>query len=366
MRYYIGESAKTDLEQAVKEATASFQSPKLILFFSGTERFEDYTKALYQKFPDSIVVGSTTFAAFCKSGVRKRSVLVLGIEDGIECQADVLEQADEYPLKYIKRVENKLEKLSDTKNTVCLTFTTAFIRCEEYVLSTLHSVFDKKGIPVFGGSAGDEGIGQKTMVSLNGKVRENSCVFVLLKNLGGAIHLYRENIYQPTEKYFTATKVDIRNRIVYEYNHKPAAKVVADALQTTVTELPKYLDQYPMGRIVGNEMYIVANQKVERHDALSYHARVYQNSKMVLLEPADYRKVIRQTLKKVKQECKKISLSIVVNCLARSMLFEKDGYLNQFAIDLGKTLHQYVGFSGYGEQLNQQHFNQTMIILVFE
>ena len=56
----------------------------------------------------------------------------------------------------------------------------------------------------------------------------------------------------------------------------------------------------------------------------------------------------------------------MVNCLARSILFEGDGYLNTFATQVGSSLGNYVGFAGYGEQLNEQHFNQTMILAVFE
>ncbi|MDF2937010.1 MAG: hypothetical protein K0Q90_2383, partial [Paenibacillaceae bacterium] len=47
-------------------------------------------------------------------------------------------------------------------------------------------------------------------------------------------------------------------------------------------------------------------------------------------------------------------------------LFEGDGYLNGFAQDMSAALGNYVGFAGYGEQLGQQHFNQTMVLAVFE
>jgi hypothetical protein len=56
----------------------------------------------------------------------------------------------------------------------------------------------------------------------------------------------------------------------------------------------------------------------------------------------------------------------MVNCLARSILFEGDGYLNEFAKTVGASVGNYIGFAGYGEQLKEQHFNQTMILAVFE
>lgn len=95
--------------------------------------------------------------------------------------------------------------------------------------------------------------------------------------------VYTENIYKPTRYYFKSTKVDVRKRIVYEYDHKPAASVMAAALGVKVSELPKYSDSYPLGRIIGNEMFIVANNQVVNGSGMEYHARIYNNSQMVLL-----------------------------------------------------------------------------------
>jgi len=366
MNYKVGKSSKSDLKEAISEATMGLESPKLILFFSDVKHFEVYAEKMKDKFKNSIILGSTTFAAFCRDGAYKDTLLVMGIEDGIECYADVLEEVDKYPLKYVDRVTDCINKFHDTTNTVCFEISTALISCEELVLSTLNSALAEKKIPLFGGSAGDHGRAEKTMISFNGRVYNNACAFVIIKNLGGKIRLYRENIYKPTTHYFTATKVDVRNRIVYEYDNRPAAKVIVEALNTTIEDLPKYLDSYPLGRIIGDDMYITANQMVTKDNGMSYHARIYNNSKMVLLEPDDYRKVINETIEQVKKDVPNPSLAIMINCLARSMLFEKDGYLNEFAKKMSGALGDYVGFAGYGEQLKEQHFNQTMVLAVFE
>ena len=366
MDYKIGRSSKSDSKQAVTEAAAGLNKPKLVLFFSGVDRFEDYTREMKLAFPDSIVMGATTFVGLCKEGAYKDTLMVLGIEEGIECYGDVLEEVDKYPLKYVDRVEACVGKFDNYANTVCLEFSAALISSEELILSTLNSVLMKKKIPLFGGSAGDRGMAEKTIISFNGAILDKACAFVIIKNLNGGIKFYRENIYKPTDHYFTSTKVDVRNRIVYEYDYKPAAEVMAKALNTDVSHLGKYLDSYPLGRIIGNDMYITANQMVTKQNGMAYHARVYNNSKMVLLEPDDYKEVIKRTEKQIKEEIPKPSLAIMVHCLARSILFEKDGYLNDFAKQMGLTLGNYIGFAGYGEQLNQQHFNQTMVIAVFE
>lgn len=366
MKYIIGKSSRSDINEAIAEASNDLVSPKLILFLSDIEHFEHYSTALKEKFSKSIILGTTSFAGFCKEGAYKNTLLLLGIEEGIECYGNVLEEVERYPIKYVDRIKDCVNQFHNTQNTACFQISTGLIGCEELVLSTFNSVLENKKIPLFGGTAGDRGMAEKTLVSFNGKVYNNACVFVILKNLGGKIHFYRENIYKPTKHFFTATKVDVKNRIVYEYDNRPAAKVTAEALNISVTDLPKYLDRYPLGRIIGGDMYITANQMVISNNGMAYHARVYNNSKMVLLEPDDYKSVIGETIDKIKKEVQKPSLTIMINCLARSILFENDGYLNDFAKQMGQALGNYIGFAGYGEQLNQQHFNQTMVLAVFE
>lgn len=366
MEYKIGRSNQRQAKDAVDEAVRGLRKPKLIMAFSGIDQFEEYQKELAARFPDSIVMGASTYVGLCVDGAFKNQLMVLGIEDGIDCYADVLEDADQYPLRYVNRVKECVSKLGSVQNSVCISFSAAFLGCEESVLATLNSVLLEKNIPLLGGTAGDDCSGKKTFVALNGKVWTNAAVFVMLRNKGGKIRFYRENIYCPTKHQFVATKVDIEKRIVYEYNRRPAAQCVAEALNTTVDGLSKYLDSYPMGRIVGDEMYITANCAVAERQGMMYHARVYNNARMALLEPGDYKEIVHQTRQQIKRENSGKTLTFMVHCLARSLLFEGDGYLDTFAKETGREIGDYIAFSGYGEQLNQQHFNQTMAAAVFE
>lgn len=367
LKYHIGRSNSKNPEEAVREAAGDLKSAKLILFFSGVPLFEEYAKAVKDRFPDAISLGATTYTGLIKEGEFKDSLVMVIIEDGIECSGGVLEDIDKYPIKYIDRLQKSVNDIGNTENTICFELCTALLCSEESVVSTLNSVLLDRKIPVVGGSAGDVGTSVETKVAYNGEVCERSCVFVLIKNLGGKIHLYREKIYEKTGHRFTATKVDIKTRTVYEYNHKPAAKVIADALNVSLSELPKYLDSNPMGRMIGEHTYIVANCKIGENNSMVYHSRIYDNSKMVLLKPAvDYKNVIESTCNQMKRDVERPSFAIVINCLARSILFDKEGYLNDFAVKMGRTLGNYIGFSGYGEQLREQHFNQTMVVAVFE
>lgn len=367
MEYNIGIGKSANPESCVQEATAKFRNPKLILFFSPVENFDRYTELIYQKFPNSICMGATTIAAFSNEGADKTALKAVGFESGIKCSADVLEDVDKYPIRYVERVKRCVDEVRETRNTICLEFTTALLCAEESVLATLNSILIDKGIPLFGGTAGDAGTAIGTKVSLNGKVREKSSVFAIIHNEGGAIKIFRENIYKPvTGNILTATKADGQNRTVYEYNGQPAVKVFAKELGVPENKVSNYFDTNPLGRIVGEELYITANCAMAGNQGITYHARIYNNSKIMVLGPENYRETIANTMAQIKREVPRPSFSLMCHCLARTLLFDGDGYLNEYARTMGNVLGNYIGFSGYGEQYNEQHFNQTMTVAVFE
>lgn len=367
MRYSIGKSHNSQVESCVSEVTAKFKNPKLILFFSPVQHFEEYAQLIHSKFPESISMGMTTIVSLSKEGADKNALMAVGIEEGIRCSADVLEHVDRYPIRYVERVIKCADQIGTNKNTVCLEFTTALLCAEESVLSTLNSVLLDRGIQVFGGTAGDDGSASGTKVALNGVVREKSTVFALIHNERGAIRYYRENIYSPIPgSKMISTKVDMATRKVIEFDHEPAAKAYARTLGISEAEITRHFDTNPVGRVVGDDIFITANCTLEKDKSIIYHARVYNNSNTVVLERDDYKAVNQETMGKIKKENPNPSFAIMCNCLARSLMFEGDGYIQEFARKAGNTLGDYVGFSGYGEQLGQHHFNMTMVIAVFE
>ena len=62
---------------------------------------------------------------------------------------------------------------------------------------------------------------------------------------------------------------------------------------------------------------------------------------------------------------KDTAFSISINCFLRTMLFESENCFGEFVNQLRSYGH-FIGVSGYGEQLDFIHLNQTMVLLVFE
>ncbi|PRR83670.1 FIST signal transduction protein [Clostridium luticellarii] len=362
----VGRGFSDNLEEAFEEATKDFIKPKLLIYYTSEDRFKPFSKMLQKKFNNCIIIGNSAHREICKYGFTSGALLVMDFEDGIECHAGIIKNVNKYPIKYVGNMQKALDKFENTENTICFEFCIGTANSEEKVLSTITSVLKSYNIPLAGGSSAASQQPGTTYVGLNGEIYDNECVFVLIKNLGGRVKIYRENIFKSTGKIFTATRVDLKNRIVHELDGKPAAEILADALNVPVNELESLLFLYhPLGRVVGNNVYISTSSKVIDNKSVSYFSRVYTNCQVLLLEREDYKKVLNSTISKILSDFEHISCSLVINCMARTAIFEKENFAGDFSRKLGE-LGNYIGYSSYGEQMNDQHFNQTMVLCAFE
>ncbi len=116
---------------------------------------------------------------------NEEGVTVIGLFDGIRAVANVVEELSVMPVKYIGRIEADLKTVDAKKeNTVCFDFCTGD---DSKVVTTFNSILKKKKIPFVGGTS------NSTAVAMNGKIYEDSCVYLMLKNERGKVKVYKEN-----------------------------------------------------------------------------------------------------------------------------------------------------------------------------
>lgn len=368
----VAYSANSDVVEAFRDIKAQIEgdgqgvAPKMIIFSSCFEHFETITKMLKEEYPEATTIGTTSFINCTNKGYSEKAVSAIILFDGIECASGVLLEANVYPMRYVEEIEKAVRNLHSSDNTICFEFSTAFYGCEELVQDTYRSVLNQRGIPIIGGSAGAELTLSTTRVSLNGTVYNNASVFVLIHNKDGKIRLYKENIFKPTNHILVATDVDCDERAVYEYNGKPAAEAVAEALMIPVSELSKSAFMHPVGRISGDNIYITETKEVLPDGGITYFARIYGRTRLALLELDDIPKVWNDTAEKIKSENPNPSFVLMVHCLARSQYFLQNNMFDEFTEKLNEEYGNYFLISGYGEQFNFEHLNQTMLLAVFE
>ena len=122
---------------------------------------------------------------------------------------------------------------------------------------------------------------------------------------------------------------------------------------------------HPMGRITDGEIFITEADEIFEDGSISYFATIYNHTKMLLLETDNIKRVWNETVQRVKNEISNPSFTISINCLSRSRMFENQSCFGEFVNNL-RNFGKFAGLSGYGEQLNFIHLNQTMVLLVFE
>ncbi len=351
MRQFFGMSQSGNLNDAVR----GLNNPQLIMLLSNSEQFEKHVKqleTLYPKVPSIGCIGMSYDSRIVEKGVG-----VIAFEDGVSAAANVLEKASSMPVKYIERLEQDVEKIDGSqKDTVCIDFCSGNDAC---VLTTIHSVLKRQNISLVGGT-GDAG-----KVSANGKVYEDAVAYAIVRNNGGRVKTYKENIYhQMGDYHFIASRTNKAEYILGALNGKPAKQVYQEILHVTDEEILTQTFKNPFGKINGNDTCIISIKEVNGN-ALTCFRQVNDSDVLILLELGDYRETVKNTIQTIKNDFPRISAVFSVNCLFRYLLFTDNSYMEEYLSDMS-ALGNHAGLVGYGEHYNNQFVNQSMTCVVFE
>ncbi len=351
MKQLYGMSQNGNLAEAVK----NIRNPKLLILASNPGQFEQHVKELEELYPQVPSIGCIAMSYGDK--MVENGVSVTALTEQVEAVTNVIEHVSTMPVKYIGRLEKDVASIrADSKDTVCIDFCTGNDAC---VLTTIYSVFEKKHISLTGGTGADG------KVSVNGKIYEDAAVYALVKNLGGKIKVYKENIYVPMEGYrFVASKTDKSKYIIGELNGKPAKQVYTDILNISEKDVVNQTFKNPLGKMNGDDIYIISIKEVVGN-ALACFRQVNDTDVLTLLQQKDYRDVVEETLQKIQHDFLKVSGIFSINCLFRYQHFQKDDYFDKYLQSMG-ALGIHTGIVGYGEHYNAQFVNQTMSGVVFE
>lgn len=351
MKQFFGKSDKGDLREAIR----GLSSPQAILLLSNADQFEEHVAQLEDVFPDVPSIGCIDMCYDTK--VVEKGVGVVAFE-GVTAVAGVLEQVSTMPVKYIQRFMKDMEEVKAGSNdTVCIDFCTGNDAC---VLTTMGSVLGSKRISLVGGT-GDAG-----KVSVNGKVYTDADAYVFVKNNGGKVGVYKENIYRPMEEGYrmVASKTDRSSYTMGELNSRSAKQVYMDILQIDEKDIGTQTFRNPFGRFNGQDVSIIAIKDVVGN-TLSCYRQINDSDVLTLLELKDYDEVVDETVTKIKNDFSRISGVFSVNCLFRYLLFSQNNDMQKYLNAMGR-LGNHVGMVGYGEHYNNQFLNQTMTCVVFE
>lgn len=353
MKQMIGFSRNGDLEEAIRSVV---NPGLLIMIVSDKEKFEENVKALEAKYPGvpSIACVGQSYSQY---DVVENGVTVTGFSGNMEAVCSVLCQVSTVPVKYIKNIENSVQKINaNSDNTVCIDFCSSNDEC---VLTTLNSVLRKYKIQLTGGTAWEG------LVAVNGSVYEDACAFALVKNKDGRVKVYKENLYTPTEKKHIATKTDPSKNIIQELDGRPCETVYTQELNITPDKISKQTFTNPFGRCIGDEVYIVSIKDRLPDKSLCFFRKVQQKDVLNILEIGDHKKIVQNTIDTIGRDFNHISGVFSINCLFRYLYFTDKKFVDDYFRMMG-SIGTHSGLIGLGEHYNQFHTNQTMSCVVFE
>lgn len=360
----VGKSKNTSAEAAVREATSGISSAAGIMFQSPFELLEDVSSLLSERYPDTPIIG-TGGTSYIDSDATDKILIVVAFESGATCKAGALRFLSSSPLYDIVGLENAISQVRPgNQDSVCLEFCT---NDEERLVTSMNVALEKAKVPILGGTVFGTPEGKVSKVCVNGVLYEDACAYLLVKNNTGKIRTYSENIYSMPEnaKTHVATKVDLAKKELCSLDNKPAADVYANELGISRSDIVGNVFKNPLGRIVGDDTYIISQYEVSPNGGLVNYKKVCENDTICILELQDYRAINERTRDRIKSEGGKIAFIYSVNCIYRHLFFTNERYLDTFLSDMAR-LGNHVGIVGGGEQYKKQHVNQTMVCAVFE
>ena len=362
MKNYLGMGTGATLE-AVRQAVQGIGHPTAILFMTGYDQLEETAQLIREKFPDIPSIG-TLGTKIVNGQVSDKSIAVMGLYDDAVVQCGLVEEISACPILAIPDLQKAIQEVHPGKSdTVLIEYCT---NDEEKLVTTFQSCLEKSHIQLAGGTVFGAPEGKPTMVAYNGNVYTNACVYALIKNTTGAVKVFKENIYkQKIQKHHFATKVDTARKALIELDGRPAADVYCEEVGVPKNKIIDNVLKNPMGRVVGNEVYISSMHTLEANGTLLNYKRINKNDCIYFLELGDYRAIEKETQEEISHCMRKISFVISIDCIYRYLLYEGKGYFSDYAKDMAK-LGNHLGIVGGGEQYNNQHVNQTMVCAVFE
>lgn len=372
----IAFSSNRNTEFAVQEIFQQLKSVnyKVVIFFASVSYdFSLLSKKLKEKFPNAQVVGVSTSGEITNRGFFKNSLVVTTMSDEQTRVAGVLiDDADKFPIVYKNQIEKaatsvgiRLHSNGGNKDCFALTFVNGLCNAEEATLSLLNSIIDDREFNIIGGSAGDDLKFTQTYVSLNGEVVSHGAVVLFVKTSKKFV-IKKENIFKPSGKHASITGVNVENRTINSINKQNPKSCYAKILGITESAVADSSLSHPIGRVFGDDVFISSIANINSNGTISMYARILPGMEVEILNPLDIIETTKETGQKVREEIHHPGFVLFINCILRTIMFEKQHKSSDVIRAWNENYSTYCGFSSYGEQINRLNSNQTLLVLAIE
>ncbi|GJD98264.1 FIST N-terminal domain-containing protein [Methylobacterium isbiliense] len=360
------QTAWTD-EPAAETAVAALASAlecgrvaQLIIFFSPTYGVEALAEAFGRHFPGVRVSGCTSSGEISPMGGLARGLVAVAFpREGFRIATALLERIGQLDAERaaasIRTLRADLDAIGQGGQRFAITLIDGLANSEETVISAVATGLD--GIPLVGGSAGDELTFSDTALIHDGQVHRRAAVLLLVET-DFPVEIFKNHNFEPTEVKFVVTDTDHDSRAVRELNAEPAAAEYARALGLPLQALsPANFAANPLVVRIGGDYFCRSIRHLNPDGSLSFHCAVDEGVVLTLARQKDIVEATREELARLDANLGGLDLVIGFECVLRRL----DAELHQVRHSISDLYRRYnvVGFETYGEQFRSMHLNQT-------
>ena len=326
----------------------------LIVFYCPVEWIDEIGKSVSEAFKN--VIGCTSNKDITNNYVEYNSVSFLGIKTD-DVKLLLLNDVTKKIITYYKEIQS-LKDIYKKNHSVLLEFTDGLSLAEESVLTVLSN--ELGDIPIIGGSAADNGSFTETKVCVNGVCASDAAALCMLTT-PMEIEYHFENIYEPTNIKGIISESELFERKIHKINGIPAVDFYCKSLNLSKENIADEFIYHPLARFSGEEYFITSLMGTD-NDSFNVYCRSFQEAYISVCNLIDYKKLWSKNSAKYSN---KYLGGIFINCIFRTILFEKENTMKSFQNYLS-TFNDYICMTSYGEQYCDSHANQTLTYCLFK
>lgn len=361
-----GASNHPDPQLAMEEIWNAVRQPDIALgmfFCSSTYDLDALGQAFREKFGETPLIGCTSAGEITPAGYLNGALTAVTISSkDFRLAMRVIPRLSEFEFArgQVAATETRadLEKVGtavDGDNTFAFLLIDGLSMREEMVVNSIHRTLGS--VPLFGGSAGDNGQFRKTWIFAEGKFVTDAAVLALIQP-GAPFRIFKTQHFAAADQKLVVTRADAATRTVFEINGATAGREYAQMVGIDLADLsPSVFAAHPVVVKVGGTQYVRSIMRLNEDESITFACAIDEGIVLSVAEGVGLVENLEEAFANLRREVGPPQLILGCDCLFRAM--EMDQRNLREAVGQLMMRNNVVGFATYGEQFNAMHVNQT-------
>ncbi|MEO0651878.1 MAG: FIST N-terminal domain-containing protein, partial [Planctomycetota bacterium] len=227
---------------------------------------------------------------------------------------------------------------------------------EELVAKALNGLLG--GLPICGGSAGDDLRFEQTHVWLDGQFIDDAGALLLCRT-ARPFERFRTQHFAATEHKLVVTGARPEERVVTEFNGVPAVEAYAEALGLAVEDLtPAVFVTSPVVVALGDDLFVRSVANIEPNGCLRFFCAIDEGLILTIASAEDMVANLDALASSLRLRVGEPEATLAFDCILRRQESRSKGLVE--LIDGALERLRCTGFATYGEQFDGMHVNNTM------